>query len=149
MPQLRIALSGMGENAFEFRRPILMPDGNWKVSYRLISINTRSLAGKKRVDRLGKRIDIGGRHQPRNGNDVLGSDCKRTVFRRRIDIGADASDRGVGLMYTGDTEIGDLHRRAVLGQQQILRLDVAMDYRVVVGMAEAGTYLLDIAERIL
>ena len=52
-------------------------------------------------------------------------------------------------MDARDTEIGDLYRLPVFGEQKVLRFDVAMDDPVSMRVAEAGTNLLDVFQRIL
>ena len=74
----------------------------------------------------------------------LGRLHHRTVFRRGVDVGADARDRALSGRQTSDAEIGNLDGLPISGQQQILWLDVAVNDSAAVRMLEAGTNLLEI-----
>src|SRR4030095_7867667 len=66
------------------------------------------------------------------------------MFGRRIDVGAHPSDCAIGSFDARDAEISNFHRLSIGGQEQILRLDVAMDNAALVGMGESGADLLQV-----
>ena len=68
------------------------------------------------------------------------------MLRRSINIRADTRDRRVATCDAGDAEVGDLYRFAVLCQQQILRLDIAVNNAVAMRVAKPGTDLFEILQ---
>src|SRR5690349_9191043 len=71
------------------------------------------------------------------------------MLRRCIDVRSHARYRSVVLMYSGHTEISDLYNVVVLRKEQVLRLYVAMDDAVIVGVPESGTNLFAIMQSLL
>ena len=69
------------------------------------------------------------------------------MFRRGVDVCADASDVALCRFYFGDAEVCDLDRLPVGREQQVLRLDVAMDDARFVRVLETGRDLFEIEER--
>src|SRR5262249_32619034 len=46
-----------------------------------------------------------------------------------------------------DAEVGNLYRRSIFGQQEILRLDVTMNHAALVGVRETGANLFKVSQR--
>src|SRR5688572_14759856 len=73
----------------------------------------------------------------------------RVVFGRRIDVCSDARDRAFSRIEPCDTEVSNLHDLPILGEQQVLWFDIAMNDAALVGVRETGTDLFEVEQRAL
>src|SRR2546423_10055707 len=71
------------------------------------------------------------------------------MFGRGVDVRADARDRAIERLDLGNAEVSDLNRLAVGREQQVLRLDVAVNHVALVRVSESGADLFEIMERAL
>src|SRR4051812_23974913 len=69
------------------------------------------------------------------------------MFRRSIDICADASNSAFGGLEARDAKVSDLYRLTIGRQQKVLWFYVAMDNAALVCMSEAGADLFEIFKR--
>src|SRR5713226_6569563 len=72
---------------------------------------------------------------------------QRIVFRRRVDVCADARDRTIGRFEFSHAKVGDLNGLLIRGEQKVLRLDIAMNHPAFVRVREPGADLLKIKKR--
>src|SRR5205814_469146 len=112
---------------------------------------SRRHSADDRVSSLGERIDVGSRCQPgvifTRAKFEGRSLHKWIMLRRGIDICADARNCAIATFKPRHAKVGNLHGFAIARQQEILRLNVAMDDAALMRMREAGTDLLQIEER--
>ena len=80
------------------------------------------------------RVERAGRHE-------------RVVLGRGVNVRADARDCALGGLDFGDAEVSYLDRVLVCGEQEVLRLYVAVYNAVLVRVRESGAYLFEIEER--
>ena len=69
------------------------------------------------------------------------------VLGRGVNVGADARDSALGGLDFGDAEVRNLDRALVCGEQEVLRLDVAVYDAVLVRVRESGADLFEVEER--
>ena len=132
------------DHAGQFRGPFFITNRlRHRIDY-LVGKSPRRLAGKQRVRGLCQRINIGCWREAFGTEAARG---QRTVLRRSVNIGSNTRDRRIRDRKPRHAKIRDLRSRMICREQNILRLDVAMDNSLTVSVAESGTNLLDIAQR--
>ena len=95
------------------------------------------------IDDTAERVDVGARGDVAVAQRLLGAHVGR---RADGDAGGGEPFAGRGIERAGDSEIG--HHRFAVGEQDVLRFDVAVDQPVGMGVLECAGHLRRDANRL-